>query len=265
MYIIYLIENIRNRKKYIGQTTDFKNRIAHHFNQALNKKGKEYNCPLYKDIRKYGKNIFKVSVLCQCETQEIADILEDYFIRYYDSIIDNKKGYNQNYGGLHGLHSESTKYKMVKQKFQMGKANQSFNKIGEDSFAGKRVKNITLNVIYPTLRQCALTEYGDIKYAKQISKCCSEMSNRKTYKNCEYCFVDENDNEIIHERKTVYGKKKVIELNSQKIFPSIQACAEYFNLSTGEIRDRIYNRIKNDKYKNLYNFQIIESNANGRS
>jgi hypothetical protein len=120
------------------------------------------------------------------------------------------------------------------------------------------VRNVTKNIDYATLKECAITEFDDEKYVKQISKVCSIDSNRFSYKGNIYRFIDENGNVIEKNTKPLPNirNKKIIETISNKTFNNIEECSKYFNISTGEVRDRIYNRIKNDKYKNLYNFEL---------
>lgn len=223
-----------------------------------NTKSKQYNDLLYKEMREYGIENFRFSILCYSDELNIAYKLEDYFIKEFDTIIDNGKGYNNNYGGKHGLHSETTKNKLSKGFFKNGELNHSFGKRGKESYAGKRVINKTKNIEYDTMRECALKEYGDIKYVKQISKVCDPNSNRFTYKGNVYALI-RDDGSIVEknvDKLPIKHSVAIIEKFSGKTFSSIEECAKYFNLSTGIIRDRINNRTKNDKYKDIYKFEI---------
>lgn len=227
-----------------------------------NKNSDLYDYILYKEMRQYGIENFKFTILCESDNQDIINELEDYFIRTYDTIIDNGHGYNNNYGGEHGLHSETTKEKLSKNNFKKGPENISYGKTKEKAFSGKRIKNLTLNIIYPTMRECALSEYGDIKYVKQISKVCNPNSNRFTYKGNAYAFIDEFGNITPKNTKPIknVGQNgvKIIEKNTNKIFNSIEECPSYFNISSTSIRDRIYKRIKKDKYKDIYTFELYK-------
>ena len=69
-----------------------------------------------KAIRKYGRENFKVELLEWCETQDLSDELEKYYIKYYNS-QDAQIGYNITNGGqtnfFTGLkHSEESKRTM---------------------------------------------------------------------------------------------------------------------------------------------------------
>ena len=228
-----------------------------------NKNSHLYNNLLYVEMRKYGIDNFRFSILCYTNNEDILYDLEDYFIRKYNTIVDSGKGYNYNYGGLNGLHSEETKNKLSRLNFQSGKDNISYGKIGKDSFSGKRVMNVSQNKIYNTLKECALEEYGDEKFTKQISKVCNPHTNYFTYKKNIYRLLDENNNIIEKNTQCIKnsGSKgvPVIETFSNNVFESIEKCAKYFHLSTGVVRDRVYKRIKNDKYKNLYNFELLNN------
>lgn len=255
---VYLIRNKINNKIYIGQTNDFYDRKRRHENTAFLETSPQYNDPLYVDMRNYGLNNFEFIILEECITQEELYEKEDFYIKEYDSIIDHGKGYNLNYGGKHGKHSSYTINKLPL--FKPGEENISYGKYGENAFASKKVINFTTNTIYNSLRECAIKEYGDISYVKPISNVCDPMSNKFTYNNNVYYLLDENENPILKQTKPIknVGSKgvSVIEKYSNKVFNSISDASIYFNLSTGFIRDRIYNRIKNDKYKDKYCFEL---------
>lgn len=101
--VIYMITNTVNNKKYIGKAFSYvkhgKKPIRKHgaegrFHRHI--KSAERGCTeiplLYDDIRKYGKNIFNVSVIEVCLKTELND-REKYHILNYESYKDNI-GYN---------------------------------------------------------------------------------------------------------------------------------------------------------------------------
>jgi group I intron endonuclease len=101
--IIYVITNLANSKKYVGQTW-----------KTLQKRWwghcTENNCiKLVRAIKKYGKDKFTIKLVTITHAQETADYWETYFIQKYDSI---NNGYNIRLGGSKGKHSEETKRKM---------------------------------------------------------------------------------------------------------------------------------------------------------
>ena len=77
MGYIYKITNIQNKMMYIGQTTyELKDRIRHHFD-------KKSNCRyLNNAIQKYGRNNFKVEIICICFDDDLNRFEEDYIKRY---------------------------------------------------------------------------------------------------------------------------------------------------------------------------------------
>ena len=261
MYTIYRITNLINRKSYIGQTQNYELRQKQHINTAYNEFGKQYNNNLYKDIRKYGLENFKFDILCTTDDSDIAYLLEDLLIKEFNTLVD-QNGYNNNYGGLHGKHSKTTKQKIIPFIKKTGIDNISFGKKGCNAFASKKVINKTTGKIYNSIKECAISEYGDSKYSKEISKVCHPTYNRFSYKGNEYRLIDENNNiiekQIANQQTNQFNKTQVIETFSGHCFNSITECAKFYNLSVSSIRDRLYKRIKNDKYKNYYNFEFVK-------
>jgi group I intron endonuclease len=112
MGCIYRILCKSNQKSYIGQykkdTPEI--RLNRHFRDA--EKGSQ--CAIHQAMRKYGKDMFEVSILCICETQEL-DKKEDYYITEYNSMVSDN-GYNMVRGGKGRApnfhHKEEHKQKM---------------------------------------------------------------------------------------------------------------------------------------------------------
>lgn len=94
MGYIYLITNLINNKKYVGKTTqDIEKRWKKHINDS--KREKCEIRPLYRAIRKYGKDNFKIEELEKCNTEVLSD-REQYWINKLNTYID---GYNATLGG----------------------------------------------------------------------------------------------------------------------------------------------------------------------
>lgn len=99
MGYIYLVTNLINSKKYIGQTTlTVQERWNRHLYDAFAKYDDFY---FHKAIRKYGKENFKVEEICQCPNEEL-DEKEIYYINYYKTYYIYKQGYNLTRGGSGG-------------------------------------------------------------------------------------------------------------------------------------------------------------------
>jgi group I intron endonuclease len=96
---IYLIENIINNKKYVGQTLLLPNRIYGHYKELIRNK---HNKRLQKDYEEYGLNNFEFKVLEIINTDRIENKKlvsnymhhrENYYIDKFNTIIE---GYNTN-------------------------------------------------------------------------------------------------------------------------------------------------------------------------
>ena len=53
-----------------------------------------------------------------------------------------------------------------------------------------------------------------------------------------------------------FSKVRVIDVLSGNVFDSISEASKFFNISSNMVRDRIYNRIKNDKFKDKFILKI---------
>lgn len=94
---IYLITNLINDKKYVGQSRNIGKRWASHISKSRNIKSDdiEYNKPLYRAMRKYGITNFTFSIVELCDETELEE-KEIYWTKYFDSV---NSGYNCQYGG----------------------------------------------------------------------------------------------------------------------------------------------------------------------
>ena len=107
-YIIYAHINKINQKIYIGQT--------HHTdpNQRwLNGWGYKNSIHFWNAIQKYGWDNFEHIILFDDLSQEMANIIEEYLIKKYDS-SNRSKGYNIRLGGKNSRLSKETRQKISK-------------------------------------------------------------------------------------------------------------------------------------------------------
>ncbi len=95
---IYKITNLINLHAYIGQSKNIEFRIKTHFKKAFIENSEEYFKVLYRAIRLYGKENFKVEILEELPdaTREYLNSRESYWISYYDTY---NNGYNETFGG----------------------------------------------------------------------------------------------------------------------------------------------------------------------
>jgi group I intron endonuclease len=93
---IYKFTNKINNKIYIGFTMNLKDRKKHHKFSAKNGNKQIF----YNAIRKYGWKNFTVDVIyCSKERDYTLNVMEEYFIRLYNSHYQDGYGYNMTYGG----------------------------------------------------------------------------------------------------------------------------------------------------------------------
>ena len=72
---IYLITNTTTNKVYIGQSIQIERRWSEHKARAFNSNTNCYDSPLYRSIRKHGVDAFVLSVICECEPEQLNEIV----------------------------------------------------------------------------------------------------------------------------------------------------------------------------------------------
>ena len=189
MYI-YKITNIITNQSYVGQTIDYKKRWNNHKDLYKFPHIKGGSRPLYKAMRSYGIENFSFSVLEECE-DVLANEREEYYIVLYNTI---KKGYNHESSTKHKYLSETTKKKIAEA--QIGEKIICSAKKSELCKNSKKCIDLTTGKIYNSMRECALDEFGDIKYVKYISRICQPHTKRFGYKGHTYRLIDDEGNII---------------------------------------------------------------------
>lgn len=108
---IYMVNNLINDHKYIGQAKDIYKRFnSHHICEYNNPKNCCYETKFYQALRKHGLDNFEVIVLVLCSEQEL-DEKEKFYIAQYNTFHD---GYNSTEGGQSwspNIHSPETEAK----------------------------------------------------------------------------------------------------------------------------------------------------------
>lgn len=141
---IYLIINLINNMKYIGQKTGSPDESKLYFGSGLH---------LKRAIKKYGKENFKKEILCECETQEELDEMEISYIAEVDA-MNSPEYYNivAGGGGTTGYkHTEKTIKKLSE--INKGENNPMFGLFGENSsFYGRQHTAATKAQISKTKR-----------------------------------------------------------------------------------------------------------------
>jgi group I intron endonuclease len=125
--IIYVITNTANGKQYVGQTTlGLDVRWWYHVYSA----GRGLKYALYRSIRKYGVEAFKIEQIDVAETLEELNEKEAYHILRLKTFAPN--GYNLTTGGEGFLRSEETRKKMSEyQQFKPSVSEETRRKISE--------------------------------------------------------------------------------------------------------------------------------------
>lgn len=126
---IYCIENIINKKKYIGQSVNLKDRLYGHKTKLKHNKHK--NRHLQFAVNKYGIENFKFYIIEECNIT-CLDERERYYISLYKT--DNDEfGYNIEPGGSRSLKTMSDKTKLKISKSLKGRkfTEEHRNKIGK--------------------------------------------------------------------------------------------------------------------------------------
>ena len=90
---IYMIRNIKNDKRYIGQSIQpVEKRFRQHIEAAYLQGRRAYNTCLSRAIRKYGADFFELGILANDVPDDDLDIVEAHYIDMYNTVAPN--GYN---------------------------------------------------------------------------------------------------------------------------------------------------------------------------
>lgn len=127
MAFIYKISNRITGQSYIGKTTRTLNeRFDDHIRNS--KTGKTY---LYSAMRKYGKDNFELSLVEECENEQV-DCRERYWINELNTRAPN--GYNMSAGGTGGDNADSPNFVSSMKDYHSAKPKEEYATFG---FKGK--------------------------------------------------------------------------------------------------------------------------------
>lgn len=175
---IYCIENIKNKKKYVGQSIDIDYRLKKHFTKLRN--GYHENRYLQRSFNKYGEESFTKYVLEECHKEELNE-KEKFWIREMNSFED---GFNLTIGGegVNGWKSD-TKFKMKMRELVSGEKNPNYGNHWTDEMKRKlseQRKGIYINENNPNAKKIICVEtlnvYNTIKDASIDCNCKTESS-----------------------------------------------------------------------------------------
>lgn len=181
---IYLITNLVNGKKYVGQSNNIEKRFRDHRNNALSDKTNEKNNQIiYRAMRKYGFDNFSFEILIECE-EDLLDLMEIYYIKKYNTYIHWKGnwGYNMTLGGntVKGLKMSNKARKKISEAFKNNP-----NRVNPNAKAVE-----CENVIYKTIKDCA--KYYNIPYItmRKWLDGANKIPKEWADKGLKYCGVD---------------------------------------------------------------------------
>ena len=199
MYTIYKYTNTVNGKVYIGQTIKSLSKRA-------GKNGINYlPCTrFYKAIQKYSWESFVPEVLCEVQTHEEANTMEQYYISYYDS-TNPKFGYNTSLGG------DSNP--------MLGR------KHSEDSIAKMRACKLGANN----------PMYGRKWTDTQREKCSTKG---------EHINMSESQREMLRERMIKLGHMNAKQVKCEEdniVFDSLMTAAAFYHVAIGTLSGHLHN------------------------
>lgn len=128
---IYVLENLFNGKKYIGQSVNIRRRILAHCRHKRNS-----NSAIGRAIIKYGTDSFTFTLLQECDKDSL-NTLETFWIDKYSTIAPN--GYNLVSGGSsRHIISDETKVKMSQSHLGHKRTKESIEKQRQKTIGIKR-------------------------------------------------------------------------------------------------------------------------------
>ncbi len=239
--IIYKIENLINKKVYIGQTIQpFQKRKDAHIYEL--RKGTKTNRKFQNAWNKYGEENFKFEVIERCRKSELNH-RERYYVNKYNSYCN---GYNLTTGGQKNFkhsHNEGTKEKLSKIGKILWKDEEHREKmmqrpIYSGNKAPRAIKVICINdkKVFGCMVEAA-EYYGITK--SQVSECCLENTAytglNETGRKLEFAYYEESKNYQLKNTVHCNEKIKVICLTTGETFNSAREGAKKYNTNVSGI------------------------------
>lgn len=260
MGYVYKITNLINDKKYIGITQfSVESRWKEHL-YAATKTNIKY--ALYKAMRKYGIQNFKIETLEEVPLEELYE-KEKYYIALYDTFIKNEKGYNLTLGGEgHSIINNLKVYELwdeglsIKQICDyLGHDRSSIRKIlsdyenyslEESNKRGDSIQGLNrlLEVYQFSLDGTFIAKYNSRKEAEEktgikASAIWAAIKSKGTSGGFQWCYKEDKD--TIKPKKGRKYRQKVVQKNKEgqivEIYESAAEASRKTNISATQIRN----------------------------
>lgn len=214
---VYMIQNKKNNKKYIGSSVNILGRFSNH----MNRDSRLYDSDFYRDVRAFDFTDFKFIVLEECDREEL--IAKEQL--YYDLL---KPEYNQYRPAecmfIHkGIRDKAIKnantdekIKQRKQKYNTGTYLKLFREMHVDKMKPVVINELGLKFI--SLRACARwldnhTNYRAKNKASKIKAVCD--GERKSAYGFTYKYINESV-ETISKESTIAIDTQLEAVTKQK-------------------------------------------------
>lgn len=228
---VYEIVNIKNHKRYIGESIHCLMRWGQHRNNL--RKNKHPNCHLQRAWNIYGENSFEFHVLEICNIDFLTE-REIFWIAHYDSM---KQGYNQTAGGdqtplvqFSEERSRKISQSMTGRKFPQNS--------GDNSAKARKIICINDGRQFGSIKSAA-KEYDipDYTVSRSVREHTAAGADNLVFVYAEdYSTLSEEDiQEMIFQaegtKKWFFTGKEVIRLNDQKIFYNASYAAKELGIN----------------------------------
>ena len=203
---IYCIENLKNGKKYIGQSVDLEKRKHEHFKML--KGNYHFNIHLQNAFNKYEENNFKFKILLYCESFELTKY-EQFFVDFYTPKILYNICTECVNSVLGTTRSEKTRKKMSKA--QSGENNPMYGK-----YLSKETKEKISNALSGENNPNYGKHYSEETRKKMSDERCGEKGNNSKLM----------ENQVFEILDLYYNKDKT-QTDIAKIFPVTSMATSY--------------------------------------
>lgn len=222
MYSVYCFTNKINGKKYVGLTSNVKQRHRQH-------KSTRNRCPVFSNaIKKYGFENFDFEVLVEDLSREEASRFEIKFIKEFNTLVPN--GYNRTEGGDSSVkHTKETIEKIIEK-------NRIWRLTNNHPMKGKR-------------------------HSEETKKLLSELAFKRTNRpsGSNHWNYGKKASESTRQKMSVSNAlgnngfaKKIIDLNTNTIYSCIEEAKEVYKISHSFISMVCSGKRKSSKYNFKY-------------